>query len=123
MNWLVSAFGVLILAIGLLGLVDPQRVVGRIRALEPRAQLGLAVGVRAVMGVILILAAPECRHPTAVMVLGAIALVAAVALPFLGAERLRALVVWWSERPPSLQRVSFSLTGIFGVFLVVTGLP
>lgn len=120
---LVSAFGLLMVGIGVLGVVRPRTVIGGVMGWSPQTRMAVAIGVRLVMGVVFLLAAASCRHPTVVTVLGWIALFAAVALPFLGQERLDRLIRWWFGHPPLLMRTWFCFAVAFGGFIVYTGLP
>ena len=85
MTILVLLFGVLIAAIGLYGLAQPMGLIDQFQKLwATGAGLITAVLVRLAMGVLLLLTAPEALHPKVFQVLGLIAIVAAVALPFVG---------------------------------------
>ena len=119
MTILVLLFGVLIAAIGLYGLAQPAGLIGQIQKLwETGAGVITAVLVRLTMGVLLLLTASEARHPQVFHVLGAIAIVAAIALPFVGNERLGRLIAWWSDRSPALIRFSATLSFAFGAYIV-----
>ena len=74
----------------------------------------MAVIVRLMLGVALIIAAPASRFPLVFLIVGWIAIVAGVAVAFIGRERLRRFMDWFLERfsPPLirlwlLQRVHF----------------
>ena len=119
MTIMVLLFGVLIAAIGLYGLAQPAGLIGQIQKLwETGAGMITAVLVRLAMGVLLLLTAPEARHPQVFQVLGVIAIVAAVLLPFVGNERLGRLIAWWSNQSPALIQVSATLSFAFGSYLV-----
>lgn len=123
MNWLVAAFGVLVFAIGVYGVVEPEGVVRTVRAWGPARRLRVAIGVRLVMGVVFLLAAEACRHPTVITVFGALALLAALLLPLFGSERLDRMIDWWFDRPVGFLRLWFGVGLLFAGFLVWTGLP
>jgi hypothetical protein len=123
MNLLVSAFGLLLFGLGIYGLVSPQGVIGPLQSLASSQRMGIAVGVRAVMGLIFLLAADTCRHPTVITVIGAIALIAAALLPLFGAKRLDAMLDWLLSRPPALLRSWFVAALAIGAYLAWVGLP
>jgi hypothetical protein len=121
MAFVVSLFGVLIAAIGLVGVVQPSRLVRTLADWGAQKRLGVAVAVRLVMGVVLLIAAPSCRLPEVVRVVGVIALVAALVLPLLGSKRFEAFVGWWFARPPGFIR-GWSLVAVaFGALLLYSG--
>lgn len=123
MNLLVSAFGALLLGVGLYGVARPRGLVEGIQALGARRMMIVGVAVRLGMGVVLLLAAASCRHPGVVEFLGWLALVAAVLLPVMGTARLDALVRWWLERSEGFIRLQLCFVVLFGGYLIWVGLP
>ena len=100
MTILVLLIGVLIAAIGLYGLARPVGMIDGIQKFwETGAGMITAVLVRLAMGVLLLLTASEALHPHVFHVLGLIAIAAAVAIPFIGNERLGRLERRRSDRP------------------------
>jgi hypothetical protein len=70
------------------------------------------------LGAALIACAAVSRFPTTFMVLGWIAVIAAIGLALMGRERMRRFVAWFDSSPPVLIRI-WLLFGLgFGVFLV-----
>ena len=119
MTVLIALFGAAIAALGILGFVRPSRLVGfGTSTFQSRAGLYWAMGMRVVLGLLLLAAASESRFPQALRVLGTISLVAAAISPLVGFARLRRFVQWWSERPASLIRVSSLVTVGLGAFLM-----
>jgi len=101
------------------GLYSPARLTRMVRgAVERPWGIYLAVIVRLALGLALIVAAPGSRFPAVFEVLGWVALAAAVALVFLGRERLRSLVGWVDRLPRSLVRSWLVFGAAFGGFLV-----
>jgi hypothetical protein len=80
--------------------------------------MGLAIGLRVALGVVLLAAAPECRFPTAIRVLGFVALIAAASGLLLGRARLEAFVGWWLDRPAGFVRGWCVVALAFGGFLI-----
>ena len=116
---IIVAVGITVCVLSAWGLTSPDRLRQLVGAvMERNWGMYVAVGVRLVLGLALILAAPGSRFPLAFTVLGGFALVAAVALPFLGRERILRLLAWFDRLPPPAIRV-WLLSGIaFGGFLV-----
>jgi hypothetical protein len=119
---LVALFGFLIAAIGTLGVASPGQVVAAMERLEPRTRFTVAVGVRLVLGIVLVLAAPDSRFPTALYTLGIIALIVALLFVPMGVERVDSLVRWWLEKPAAFLRSWFVVGIAFGAFLVYASL-
>ena len=79
-----------------------------------------AVGARLVIGSALIYFAPYSRFPTAFRVIGALGLVAAVALLLLGWQRIDNIMAWADKWPVWLTRV-WLLFGLAAGALVLYG--
>jgi hypothetical protein len=122
MSLLVVLFGVLLGVVGVAGLAAAPRVVGGFLRWAPRTRFYVAVGVRLIFGAVLLLGASDCRFPTVLLVLGAIALVAALVLAVLGQSRIDAMFQWWLQRPMPILRAWFAAALLFGGFLVYAGL-
>ena len=122
MALLVVLIGVLITAMGFVGLAAPRWVVGGILSWQPRTRFYFAVGVRFAFGAALLLQASTCRFPGVIFALGAIALVAAVVLAFLGQRRVDSMFQWWLRRPMTVLRAWLAAAVPFGGFLVYAGL-
>ena len=119
---LVILFGALITAMGVAGLAAPQWIVGGILSWQPRTRFYLAVGIRFGFGGALVLAASTCRFSTVIFALGAVVLVAAVALTLFGERRFASMFQWWLIRPIAAIRAWFAAAAVFGGFLVYAGL-
>ena len=119
MSSIIVVFGI---AVALLGMISLVRPTGLIRFAETAWQSStgfyLAVTVRLVLGAVLIVAAPDCRFPDVVRILGIVSLIAAAAAVILGHERLRSFVQWWVGRPAGFIRGWSGVVVAFGCFLV-----
>jgi hypothetical protein len=119
MAFIVAAIGILIAALGVVGLVAPGTLVRAASAVwQSRAGLYVAVILRVVLGVALIRAASGSRYPNALGILGIISILGALVALILGFERLRAFVKWWVARPSWLIQTWGLIAGLLGVFLV-----
>ncbi len=121
MAYVVSIFGVLITLIGLIGIVVPRYFIEVIGNWKSESRFIAAVGIRMVMGVICLSAAPASRMPVVVQVIGIIAIVAAASALLVGRERLDRLIDWWLERPPIIVRMSAAFAAGFGILMVFAG--
>lgn len=115
----VVAFGLLILAFGLLGAIRPAALIQLLqRAWSTRSGLYLAAGFRLLFGVTLLLAARTSAYPTALTFLGCLSLVASLLALLIGYARALAFVEWWSQSPVLLIRASSLVAIAFGSFLI-----
>ena len=119
MRMIVIAVGLLTLGIAGIGLVQPERLVSNVRELcQKSAALYVAVGLRAVLGIALIIVAPASRFPDVFYILGLITVGAAVVALMLGADRLRRIIEWWVNRTEPFIRVWALVAAAFGAFLI-----
>ena len=118
LTWVVALFGITIILLGVLGLIRPGNLM-RLVLGTWQSQKGFyfSIGIRVVFGIVLLLAASQSRFPDAFRILGIISLVAAMAAPFLGFDRLQRFVQWWAKRPSGFVRGWSLMAAAFGVFL------
>lgn len=119
MTTAVAAFGLFVLALGVMGVVRPDALMSFVeRPWRTRAGLGLAFAFRAVFGVVLVAAATETRFPWVVGGLGVLSLVSAALVPVLGFVRIRRFIDWWLARPAGFIRAWALVACAFGGFLI-----
>ena len=118
---LVSLVGLALILVGIFGILTPQRLADTVRGWPVRGRFLTVVGVRLVIGITFILAAPATRFPTAILVLGVAAVVAAVALMLAGSKRVDALIQWWFRQSAGFTRGWCILAVLVGVALVYAG--
>jgi len=121
----VSRIVVLVLGISMCmfaawGIYAPQKLLQFVkRMMDEDWGIYFAVIVRLLLGVALIISAPDSRFPLTFLILGWIAIVAAVVAAFMGRGRLRSFINWWIERfSPAGVRVWVLLAMAFGGFLI-----
>jgi len=121
---LVQIFAAFVVLMGLMLLFAPAKLVGMVTALfDGMAGMWVAVGLRLVIGVLLLLTASASRFPLAFQIIGAIAIVAAVVGVFMGQERIRNFVMWWVEKPTGFIRLWSLIAIAFGVFIYYGFMP
>lgn len=81
----------------------------------------MTLALRLGFGTLFVVAAPDCRFPGFVRLIGALELIGAVGLLALGAAQLQRFVEWWLGRPPSFVRYWCSAALIFGMILAYAG--
>lgn len=119
MNVAIAAFGLFVFAMGLLGVIQPTGLMSIVeRPWQTPLGLYMAVIFRLALGLLLLAGASQTRFPWVVGSLGVVSLMAAVAIPLIGYERLRRFVAWWLERPPGFIRGWAIAACLFGAFLI-----
>ncbi len=115
----VGFFGLLILGASIWGIVAPRALVrGVFSVVEKPWALTFAVAVRIVLGLALVLVARFTRFPNALYTLGGLVLVAAVAIPIVGRERIERLVRWVASWPDNAMRAYLLIGVAFGALMV-----
>ncbi len=118
MTWFVAALGAVIVLVGLVGLGQPGRFRAMFEAMDSQTRFVLGVGIRLVMGALLLWVADELRHPQVMRILGVVAIAAALGILVAGRARLDRLVDWWLRLDDGLLRLSAAFAAAFGAFLV-----
>jgi len=86
----------------------------------------LIAAVRVAFAVILILAAPLSRTPTALRTIGYIILVAGITTALMGSvamERAHAIVDWWLQQGSGVVRLTCLLVSALGAFIAYVCAP
>lgn len=123
MTSLALLIGILITALGVLGLVSPARLMTLDQFFQTPAGLFATGVIRLILGAVLFLAAPESRAPTVLQVFGVVVFVAGVVTLPLGLERFRGFVERWVDRRPALVRPFAVVALVLGVLLSYAFLP
>lgn len=115
--------GLLIAAMGMLGIVDPSVPLQFGRSLLTPSVLYIVAAVRVCFGLLLVWVAPDSRAPIVLRVLGVLVVVAGVITPFFGVERSHAVLDWWSSHGAAFMRVGMGFAVVFGLFVVYAVAP
>jgi hypothetical protein len=120
----ISGFlGVATLLMGIWGLLVPARLAAFAARFGTTGGLWFAAGIRLVLGLALWFAAPASRAPLLLQVLGVVALIAAVVIPFVGVERFKRLIEWWTKLSPAAMRATSLFAVAFGAAVLWALLP
>ncbi|MFY9550329.1 MAG: hypothetical protein WAU32_04200 [Thermoanaerobaculia bacterium] len=117
MTALALAVGLLVAGIGLVGVVAPQGLQAIAQHVDTPLGIYVAAAVRVAFGLILVRAAPASRSPGVLRVAGVVAIVAGLSTPFVGVDRARAILDWWSRQGPVLMRLGPALALAVGGFI------
>jgi hypothetical protein len=123
MRWFAITFGLVIAAIGIVGLADPALLLDATSFMQTSVGLYIAAAFRVVFGVVLIWIAATSRMPRTLRILGAFIVLAGIITPFIGVERVRAIVEWWSAQGVVFMRTWATVAVIFGIFIIYAVTP
>lgn len=115
----VLVFGIAITLASVYGLAMPGRLIDAVlRLWRKPGGLTAAVVVRLLLGFCLLVAAENSRFPLAFTLFGILTLLAAIAIPLVGRERLDRFLSWWARQGAGLTRAWLLLGIALGVFMV-----
>lgn len=117
MRFFALLVALLVMLIGIVGVVAPDRLitVGRF-VLTPFGLYAIAA-LRIGMGLVLILVASTSRAPKALRAIGAVVVVAGLATPLFGVERARGVADWAAAQGPPFLRTIAGLLFALGSFI------
>lgn len=122
--WIVLLLGLTVAGLCLWALADPRRLLVLIEPWFDHAYIvWVAAGTRLALGAALLLAADVSAVPTAFTVIGWLAIVAAIVLPFLGAARMKGMLERFEALPNAALRIWLVFAVAFGILLVYGALP
>jgi hypothetical protein len=110
-------------AFGALGIASPSRLLGVVRYFQTPVGLYFAAGIRVLLGVALLFAAPTSRAPGLIFIVGVAIIVIGVITLFFGLERFRRLLDWWSAQGSAFIRGWAVLALVFGLSLAYAIVP
>jgi hypothetical protein len=113
MRFFALLVALLVILIGLVGVVAPDRLIMAGRYMMTPVGLYAVAALRVGMGLVLILVAPTSRAPKALRAIGAVVLVAGLATPLFGVERSRGIAGWAEAQGPAFLR------GIAGILIAL----
>ncbi|WP_233843668.1 hypothetical protein [Dyella sp. 2HG41-7] len=126
MKMIAFACGLLILLTGISGIISPA-------SLQPLTQLTTSTGaflllaaIRIVLGLILILGAPQSRMPSTIRVIGFIVLMIGIATAitaFMALEQAREIVSQWMQMGDAVIRLTGVVLVVVGSFIVFCFAP
>jgi hypothetical protein len=115
---LAIVIGLVIGAIGLIGVAAPSLVLEIGRSLLTPTALCIVAAFRIGLGVALVLVASASRLPFVLRIIGIVIIAAGVLTFFIGVEHSRAILDWWSNQGPLFMRLCLALPMVLGLFIV-----
>jgi len=120
---LAMAMGLIIASIGVFGAAAPSALLEFGRALQTPRALYIVAAVRIIFGALLLWVAPVSRVPKTLRLLGLLIVIVGMLTPFIGVERSRAMLDWWSTQGVLFTRVWMGVVVVFGLFIVYAVTP
>ncbi len=115
----ILVLGITVCVLALWGVYAPEKLVKLVSGvMDQDWGIYFAVIVRVLLGLALIIAAPDSRFPLIFQVLGGIAIIAAAGLAFMGRKRIRGLITWFERFSPAIVRLWLLFGVAFGGFLI-----
>ncbi len=119
MTALIIIFGALNLVGGIVIVINPEVIFGYLRNNLDKLELHiLAVGVRLILGVLLIYQSNGSKFPFVIEILGWLSIVAAISLAVIGRRNFNRLMSWALSFLKPFGRVGGVLAAAFGAFLI-----
>ena len=117
MRFFALLVALLVMLIGIVGMVAPDRLIMAGRYVMTPVGLYVIAALRVGMGLVLILVAPTSRAPKALRAIGVVVLVAGLATPLFGVERARGVADWAAAQGPAFLRVIAAILVALGSFI------
>lgn len=118
---IVAALGALIGIAGLIGVATPAGLLRLMSRFVTQPRLYVIAAARLAIGVVLLLAAPQCRLTILVQITGVVAIVSGIATALIGEARVRRTLGWFTALPPAVIRLFCAGAIVFGAALVYAG--
>ena len=123
MKTIAFVIGLLIVAVGAVGIVAPSLLLVVARHPVTAGELYLIAVVRIGVGSLLLAVAAASRWPKTLRVLGALTLVAGIVTPFLGVPRVQAMTDWIALQGPGFLRLAAVVALAIGALVAYTCAP
>ena len=117
MRLLAATLGLIVVAVGAVGIASPAVLLELGQSLQTSSALYVIAAIRVAVGAVLLSVASRSRMPRTLRVLGIVIVVAGVLTPLFGVERTQAVVGWWSSHPLLLRALAGVLI-ILGIFVI-----
>ena len=110
----VKVISIMVAGMGILYLLKPKALLQMIAFFGEGKSIYIAAILRLVIGVILLIAASQCRVVGVVITLGILALIGGITIFALGPEKMKPILDWWSKR-------SFIVLRLLGLLVLAVG--
>ena len=115
---LIILIGSFLVLVGLVVLIVPRAMTQTLKVFLDRRWIPAASLIRIVLGLVCILGAAETRLPTFVLGFGVLVVIAGIAIPFIGFERIERWVHFWIRQSDAVLRLwSVAVIGLGSVLV------
>ena len=115
---IIQLFACLIGLACIYGLAFPLNLMNQVNTIwQKKSGMYIAISVRLILGLHLIAIAPFSKFPLAIKLLGYFAIIAAIAIPIIGRERIDQLLKWFETSPQYFIRLALMVGLAFAGFL------
>jgi hypothetical protein len=115
---IVGIVALLMAGMSLIGMASPSRLLWIVSRWQSWSGLKATSIVRLSFGIALLVVAPSSQTPETIDVLGILAIVSGLLLPFLGVARFRSALAWWSRQSAAFVRACMALGAAVGIFIL-----
>jgi hypothetical protein len=123
MRFLGLLVALFIALIGLIGLCAPEFLLAIGQYTATPVGIYVAAALRIGLGLVLVCVAPDSRAPRILRILGVIAIIGGMTIPFIGTERVQAILAWWSTQGSVCVRLGAGLALVLGGFIAYAVVP
>lgn len=123
MTLVATLVGLLVVALGFLGIAAPGALLGAVAAVQAPPGIYLAALLRIGIGVVLYRAAPRSRTPGILRVLGVVVVLGGLATPFVGPGIAHAFLDRWAAGGPGFMRLWAGVAVAVGAFILYAVVP
>lgn len=112
-----------IACVGAVGVVSPARLFSILGHIQTSTGMYFASAFRVVLGVLLFLVAPSSKAPDFIRIFGVVAVLAGLATPFVGLDRIGRMMKWWTAKPDGFLRLWAAFSLALGLSLLWALIP
>jgi len=106
------------MGVGLMMAISPGTLVDFAESILSPGGLGFAAAMRVTLGILLWAASSASRTPKALKVFGVLFILGGLAIPFIGVDRMRAMVDWGIVQGDGWMRMNSLIALAMGAFFV-----
>jgi len=115
---IVAIVALAMAGMSLFGFAWPSRLLGLVSRWQSWPGLKAASIVRLSFGIALLVVAPSSQTPEFIDIVGVLAVVSGLILPFVGIARFRAALAWWSRQSTAFIRACMALGAAVGLLIL-----
>jgi hypothetical protein len=123
MHAVIWILGAIIILEGVVFLIRPAFFAKVISFFARGKMIYLAAVIRAVLGPIFLVYAARCKTPSVIITFGVLMLIGAVILLLVKPEKIKPILIWWTQRPRWALRTVAVVTLIIGILIAISGMP